>query len=71
MQIEVNLSNLQDIYEASRELETEMGMDVCREYVDEVISPTTAQMLLEMCAPICFSRKRLGDCLYRFMSSTE
>ncbi len=51
MQIKIDLSNFQDISEMSLELQIGVGIDACREYVDETLSPETASMLLSMCAP--------------------
>jgi hypothetical protein len=47
-QIKIDLSNFEDIYEFSLQLEIGVGIDACREYVDETLSPATAPMLLSM-----------------------
>jgi hypothetical protein len=72
MQIEIDLSNFQDIYEMSHELQFGVGIDACREYVDETLSPETASMLLSMYAPplrIRFGRFPRRACLQCFESA--
>jgi hypothetical protein len=48
MQIKIDLSNLQDIYATSQQLMFKVGIDACREYVDEMLSSKRAPMLLEV-----------------------
>jgi hypothetical protein len=55
LQIRIDLSSLEDIYATSRQLLFKVGIDACREYVDESLSSDTAPMLLEMYGPTPFN----------------